>query len=345
MTIMLNRKKKTAWILCLVLFVLLAGCEQKKTQTSMEATSVEAVSVEDDSTQTVETNNEVGNATNTSIEKSDVPAEAFDISSLVGSFCYDTPDEVEDTIFQIREIENNLYIEYLGPYAYAGAEIEVIAYTEEENKTTVSVKMYPFSTFSFMGEYWGAGACCNIIVYDNGDLELTKGQPFLTDDSIYLSLSKESYIHESELDASKSSYCDELIGCWKASFEESDSQCETYLEFAVDGHFYLLTKKADYTPSLYIGKYEADWVEAGLLGNIECEMFAGGTMPYEFLVRYDEELECPIIIEGGSYFEADSFTPDSALPYQKVNSKECYGITLGPGARTSKVEELYAQYK
>lgn len=81
-------------------------------------------------------------------------------NQVYGVYIYEPGDEIEKRCFEISCIDGQFYLEYDGEYDYAGAELKILSMdikNSNSNSKRIDFEgmMYPFSSFSFAGEYWG----------------------------------------------------------------------------------------------------------------------------------------------------------------------------------------------
>lgn len=281
-------------------------------------------------------------------EASAADSDSLSIDDIVGNYAYRMPEEEGgDTYFEIRQKDGKCFIEYTGPYAYAGAEMEVLKKSPGSgtNDIEYSVKLYPFSTFSFLGEYWeGGGSECTITAYENGDVELSKGQPFYEGENMYLDRFDEGCVHEYILDAEPNTNAKEVIGTWRCTTEVDGITCENYLELTPEGEFYLISKRPEYPIDYYVGFYTTETRNGGLAGSIVCDRFASGNSPYEWTLGYDEKLNCPVIVTDYDYNNPLSYQDEDNLPYEKTEPGKGMNIKPGPGSREKEIEQMAKEY-
>lgn len=255
-------------------------------------------------------------------------------------------EDEEEVVFEISKVFGNYYIEYMG-YGFAGAEIEFIGECEstDPNKKIFNVKMYPFSGFSFAGEYWGTGGEeCTITACSDGSVILDKSNPLWGDGEVVLTKSASSFVHSSVQNLQKNTTYKEILGTWAAQSERGGEKCYITLDFSEDGSFTAVNKVQDYPPQVYVGGYTVAQNDEGSEGEILCEMLAYGDMPYEWIVRYDKENECPVILEDYSLMNPFSNQEGDDILFKKIESGKETVYTLGPGKRTEQVKKDYEEY-
>lgn len=326
-------------ILVLILILALIGCGKDKDESIANAVEDEANSISKETSD----DKEVDTAGDGAKEKVTSNDDSFD--SLLGTYVYMPNDEVEERAFEIGRIADNYYIEYMGVYDYAAGEIEVINAESDKEGITYNVVIYPYSGFSFMGEYWGAGNKCSIIKGENGDITISGEQPYITNEELKLIRNEGVVPHEVVLSAKDNTECEELVGLWRCNSERDDKSNEITLEFYKNGVFKAENKQQDQTPMIYVGNYDVSRTEGGIEGYIICEAAGYGDMPYEWVLKYDENRKCPLIYDDYMYAEPFTYKEDDKnLAFKKLSDVDSKSFTPGPGARTYKVSKMYEEY-
>lgn len=271
-------------------------------------------------------------------------------NQICGVYLYETDDEMEKRSFEISCMDGQFYLEYNGMYDYAGAEIEILSMNIENSdskseKIDFEVMMYPFSGFSFEGEYWGAGNQVIVTKWADGNLQLSEGQPFFSGASIQLTkAASDRFLHpilETKMACAAGA---ELYGDWRCVTEKDGEIFEVFLSFSEDGTFKAVKKKETYPAEIYVGIYMAEQVEDQLSGYIRSERFAYGSMPFEWVFTYDKENDRPVIID--EYYGVDPFTfQEENLPYERTKSGDrLRNILPGPRERAEAVETALQEY-
>lgn len=267
-------------------------------------------------------------------------------NEVCGLYFYGQPDdESEQRYFEISCIDGQFYLEYSGMYDFAGAELEILSMKNnaEGKRIDFEVMLYPFSGFSFEGDYWGAGYKTTLTKWDNGKLELSKGQPFLSGEAFAMTKASDVFVHPILQAKQICTACAKLYGDWRASTEKDGVPAEVFFNFSEDGTFRAVMKKATYPVQMYVGIYTAEQAENQLSGNICCERFAYGSMPFEWVFTYDKEKDRLLIKD---YDGVNPFTLQKAeLPYKRTKAGErLLNIQPGAGERGKAVETAYQEY-
>jgi len=266
--------------------------------------------------------------------------------TLVGTYVYKPNDEQEERFFEIFRVADKYYIEYIGNYDYAGAELQINGKENEMNCFVYSATLYAFSGFSFMGDYWGAGDDIHIKASPNGDIVLGEGQPFLDGGELKLKRKDNIYLHESEKQAQKNTNQKELCGTWRCISERDKEKHEITMVFSEDGSFKAVNKIKNQTPIIYIGSYKTNKAKGDVIGEINCEIFAYGGMPDSWVLCYDENGKHPYVYSD--YMYAEPFTykeaDDMNLPFEKISYSEKSTVAAGPGNRASEVQKMFDEY-
>lgn len=266
--------------------------------------------------------------------------------TLVGTYLYNSPDSQEECEFKIFRICDRYYIEYNGEYDYAGAELQINSREDEMNSFSYSTTFFAFSGFSFMGEYWGKGQDVQIKAYQNGDITLSAGQPFLEKQELQLKRTDDSYIHISQTETTENTAKPELIGTWRCVSKRDDEEHEITMIFSEDGGFKAVNKVKEQPPAIYFGKYIIDGDESESIGRIDVERFAYGGMPASWVLMYDEAGKHPYVYSDYMYAEPFTFLEGDEinLPFEKVSDTEKSNIVAGPGSRTAEVQKMHDEY-
>lgn len=323
--------------------VLLAGCGKKASPADPDNNKKETIAeTKDDDKSDKKSKKEKSETDETLIEEESVDA---DFDELLGTYVYMKGNEEDERIYEISCIGGYYYIEYTGIYDYAGAELEVVdaVKTDKGDGVKFRVILYPFSGFSFGGDYWGSGFECSLIRKSNGDViaseALIAGEALFERDETVA-------VHGSILQAERNTTFKELIGTWRCESERDGVTHEITLEFGADGTFKSVNKVQDEVPFINIGNYHAEIVEGDIvLGGIQSEAFAYGSMPYEWVIDYDDDQNRPVIYED--YTLAEPFTyyeEERNLPFKKIADGEKGKMTPGPGKRSERLEKMYEGY-
>lgn len=248
---------------------------------------------------------------------------------ICGSYVYEEEDELERRLFEVRCVDGLYFMEYEGEYEYAGAEIILSEGKagSAEGDYCFDVILHPFSGFSLAGEYWNDGTACTMTVHPDGTLLISEGQPFLDRQELRLSRTSGRKVHSSESEVQENTGIDALIGSWRYCTVTDGVETGYYAEFARDGNFTLLKKTAGKPAEMYLGNFQASRSGEGITGDILCERFAYGGMPFEWKVRYDQEGYYPVIVD--SYTGSQVLVSDNEkLPFAKVSA--AYDCTAEP---------------
>lgn len=106
-------------------------------------------------------------------------------NQVCGVYTYEPDDAEEKRYFEISHMDGQFYLEYIGQYDYAGAELEILNMdiknsSSNSKRIDFEVMIYPFSGFSFEGEYWGTGNKAIVTKWADENLQLSEGQPFFS---------------------------------------------------------------------------------------------------------------------------------------------------------------------
>lgn len=264
------------------------------------------------------------------------------LDALLGSYVYLPGDEQEERVFEIGKVAGNYYIEYFGYYDYAAGELEL----QEVKDDQIDVIIYAYSGFSFAGDYQGPGNECTIRVNDNGDITLSKGQPFLDYGELKLIKDDTRSAHFFMHDAEENSEAKELIGTWRCISERDGEVHEITLVFGEDGTFKAYDKQKDLPPNIYVGNYRAEGSGEDIAGDVEIQLVAYGNQPDAWVLEYDSKQACPVVYSD--YMWAEPFTykeEDKNLPFKKIDDKKVSEFTPGPGERTDEITKSFNEYR
>lgn len=321
--------------------LLFSGCGKKKDQSLTESIE-EAVDKATETTDDVDASGE-----NKEQITPEGASEGVDFSiddTLVGRYEYDADEDQGDCIFEIFRIGDGYYIEYNGECDYAGAELQINSRKDEMNCMNYNTTLYAFSGFSFMGEYWGKGTDVQITAYQNGDIVLSQGQPFLDHRELPLKRLGDASVSESQTTENGSQ--SELIGTWRCVSERDGDVHEITMVFTKDGNFRAVDKVKEQPPAVYVGEYVACGTENDSEGSIDFVRFAYGGMPDSWVLKYDQEGKHPYVYsdymyaEPFTYYEGDGMK----LPFQRVSDSEKSSIAMGPGSRSGEIQKLFDEY-
>jgi len=292
---------------------------------------------------------EAGNKTDTGAAPGESSAYDSFVKNVCGYYLGDQGDTGEGELraFEISEVDGKLYVDTIGEYDYAGAEMELLDETPYivGDETRYMVKMYPFSGFSFAGDYWGTGVVCYITDCGNGNVKFSEGQPF------YYRYEQKMYdtttpLHSVQQTATENTDAPEIIGSWRTTASGEGEEYEIYLEFEKNGLFTAVRKNEGYPVSLYKGVYEINDDNGEKKGSIIAECLGYGSQPLgEWSLSVDPEDGSPIITNdygGGNAFVYES---DEEIRFGKTNPGEhLLNMEQGPADRADEVDEAYLEY-
>lgn len=360
------KMKKLSTVLALgalTLSVVMTGCSSKdskedsgaKTETAVEENHTEKENsleesktdpdekeekrIEENSDNSVEAERETGDAdeeVRTVAEGDDQAAlNASFIENVGGNYRYKPNDEIEYRNFEIRMIDGNIYIEYIGGYMYGAAEIEVKKESAVRGfgDMEYEVTMHPFSGFSYAGNYQGVGNNCKIRTTNKG-IEIDNN-PFLEERTLVLEKA-DFILHKSEAEAQSNTTVREIWGSWRCISKRDGETHYIYLEFTPEGKFLAVDKEEEFPSNVYIGSYTAKRTPQGITGDIWTEELAYAEMPYEWKLGYDEKLQCPVVTEDYSGAEPFTFKEGETLPFKKTQAGKGPAIKPGPYKNSSE---------
>lgn len=319
-------KKKTVLILLGILcLALLAGCGGKKPASGSGSFADGPGSVPATPAATPEASGTAEPGPGTEGEGDTEPALTDD--SFESTFCgtYVCAGEIGDITVSLIPVDGQIYLKYESVFDYAGAEVEVLNKTGDGSG--YRVKLYPFSGFSFAGDYWGEGYERTISAGPDGSIILSDSLPFFGDGSVQMAPAQPEAAGAADPDMP------ELVGAWRCVRDGE----EFYAEFREDGTMTTVRKAESYPPEVLIGTYAA--VSENRASAV-CEMLGYGSMPYELTVLWDSENRRPVIMPA--YDETD---PADGLPYEKTRPGDrIEAVGPGPGSRTAELLESWNEY-
>lgn len=273
---------------------------------------------------------------------------SFD-ENICGTYKGEEGDGGEVRYWEISDIDGKYYLDYIGEYDYMAAEIELL----DENPYLVGdelrymVKVYPFSSFAFAGEYQGAGQ----VMYISYDLStaiktisLSADNPFFYDTQKLLSVDGVN-MHTIQDKAVKNQSAPEVIGSWRCTVSNDGNEYNLYMQFDEDGRIDIVRKSEGFTPMVYRGIYKLDKNGDAYTGTIEAEAIGMGTQPVaEWNFEFDPVFRSPFKISDD---ESDNPLVNGAIDMgferTKPGQSDRY-IHVGPWKRTAEVAELFNEY-
>ena len=270
--------------------------------------------------------------------------------NICGSYKGEEGDGWEVRYWDISNIDGKYYLDYIGEYDYMAAEIELLDETPYQvgDELRYMVKVYPFSGFSFGGEYQGGGQ----VMYISADLSkacryisLSAGNPFFYGEQNMLSV-EEVNLHGIQDHCEANLSVPEIIGSWRCIVSDSANEYNVYMEFFEDGKVDIVRKTEGYTPMVYRGIYTLNENGGTYTGTIDAEAIGMGTQPCaSWILDFDPTSDHPIQIR-------DEYAGGNPLIYgagDMVFEKTVSGeydrfIHPGPWKRTEAVAELYDEY-
>lgn len=347
----MNNKKSAIFLTSFFLFLalLFSGCGKNvdKVNADSETNSLDVISENAVTDISVDISEEKGTiSTDTSTDVEDLQATTLSIDdTMLGTYIYNSDDEIEERIFEIFRISDKYYAEYSGVYDYASAELLINNRETTDDGIIYNVTFYAFSGFSFMGEYWGEGNDCQIKVLSNGDIILGENPLFLNNDDILLSRQDGLYIHESSSNPSRNVDCPEVVGCWGCISARDGIEHEITMFIMEDGSFKAVNKVNEFPSEIYVGKYEVKFNENEIIGSILCERVGYGGMPYEWVLMYDEEQQSPYVYSEYMFAEPFTFKEDEIkLPFVKYDTTYKSNILPGPGSRSVDLKNMFDEF-
>lgn len=289
------------------------------------------------------TDSDVTDTDNLTAQVEETPDETLTFEDLIcGTYLCDPDDEQERRVFDILSIDGRLYIEYSGMYEYSAAEMELLEEEplEKDGNYYYMVRMYPFSTFAFAGEFQGGyGEVCCIKKTPEGTLELSKGAA-IHDVGGFTLIPAENgeYVHPILAQAKQNTQYPDIIGSWRCNNVIDGITYEFYYEFHEDGVVNFVNKAEGYVPSVFRGIYDFANEDGVIKLLLDSETVGNGEQPAGTLtLEYDESTGSPKFAK-----------PDSNLDTKLNKTAPCShstAIPAGPCGRADEIEEMWAEYK
>lgn len=252
---------------------------------------------------------------------------------ICGTYVCDPDSEDERRVFDILSIDGCLYMEYVGMYEYSAAAMTLLDEEPliEDGNYYFMVRMYPYSTFAFAGEFQGgSGVVCCIKKNSNGNLEISKGAGIHNRDGYTLNPADAgTYAHPVLSAATPNTQYPGIIGSYRCNSVVDGITYEHYYEFHEDGTLDYVDKAQGYVPSVNRAIYHFEEEDGKINLVIDAEIVGNGDMPNETIyVEYDDSTDS---IVGIDWNKTSPRTHGSA-------------VMAGPCERAEEVEEMWAEY-
>ena len=267
-------------------------------------------------------------------EEPEVAPGVEDFENLIcGTYVCDPDSEEERRVFDILSIDGCLYMEYVGMYEYSAAAMTLLDEEPlvEDGNYYFMVRMYPYSTFAFAGEFQGgSGVVCCIKKNSNGNLEISKGAGIHNRDGYTLVPAEAgTYAHPVLSAATPNTQYPGIIGSYRCNSVVDGITYEHYYEFHEDGTLDYVDKAKGYVPSVNRAIYHFEDEDGKINLVIDAEIVGNGDMPNETIyVEYDDSTDS---IVGIDWNKTSPCTHGTAVP-------------AGPCERAEEVEEMWAEY-
>lgn len=274
---------------------------------------------------------------------------SFD-KNVCGTYRGDEGDEWEVRYWDICNIDGRYYLEYIGEYDYTAAEIELL----DENpylcgdELRYMVRVYPYSDFTFAGEYQGAGQVMYISSKINApdkQISLSPDNPFFYNLQTLYDIEGVS-IHEIQDNCETNKVAPEIIGSWRSVIKRDSTEYDVYLQFNEDGRVDIACKNECYTPAVYRGIYNLQKKDGKFIGKIEAEAIGRGRQPVaDWMLEFDPSSDSPIRITGEYEGENPLVYDVEDMKFTKAElGKHDKYIHPGPYKRTDEVTEMWDEY-
>ena len=270
--------------------------------------------------------------------------------NVCGTYRGDEGAGAEKRYWDICKIDDRYYLEYIGEYDYSAAEIELLDENPYQagDELRYMVRVYPYSGFSFGGEFQGAGEVMYITAKlgDGGRrIELSPDNPFFYCLQTMYAL-EDVNMHEIQDNSKSNKIAPEIIGAWRSQAEADSISYDVFMEFYEDGRVDIVKKSECYTPMVYRGIYNLEKKGSIYSGTIEAEAMGMGRQPVaDWNIEFDPSSDSPIKITG-------EYEDDNPLVYGVADmgffktepGKRDKYIHPGPWKRTDEVVEMYDEY-
>lgn len=269
--------------------------------------------------------------------------------NVCGTYRGDEGDGWELRFWDICNIDGRYYLDYIGEYDYTAAEIELL----DENpylcgdELRYMVKIYPYSGFSFGGEYQGEGQVMYIsskVGIPGKRIELSPGNPFFYALQSMYDIEGVS-MHEIQDKCETNKVAPKIVGSWRSIVKSDLKEYDVYLQFNEDGRVDIVRKNECYTPMVYRGIYSLDEKDGKFIGKIEAEAMGMGRQPVaDWILEFDPASDNPIKI--ASEYDENPFVYDAEdMIFTKTESgKHDKYIHPGPYKRADEVTEMWDEY-
>lgn len=270
--------------------------------------------------------------------------------NVCGIYRDDEGSEDEIRLWDISNIDGRYYIEYIGEYDYSAAEVELLDENPYlcDDELRYMVKVYPFSDFSFMGEYQGAGRVMYIsskIGVHGKEITLSSGNPFFYSVQTMYDINGNN-MHEIQDKCEENKTAPEIVGSWRSIIKNDSVEYDVYLQFNEDGRVDIVCKKECFTPAVYRGIYNLEKKDGKFVGKIEAEAIGRGRQPVaDWMLEFDPASDSPIKIFGE--YEGENplvYGIDDMKFIRAESGKHDKYIHPGPYKRTDEINEMWEEY-
>lgn len=365
------KKKIMSALLVFFVLVMFAGCGKEKGNAIVEDSVVKEESATDENTDTDDVRVMDAVEDNTAIVESTADDEQIAVtepnideteenisvihdassfeSDVCGTYRGEDGDEGEERYWDISCIDGKYYLDYISDYDFTAAEIELL----DENAFLVDdelrymVKVYPFSTFAFCGEYQGGGE----VMYISSKVDSPKKQIELSADNPFFHKSQCLYdaegvnLHKVQDKSEVNNVAPEIIGAWRDIVKIEGEETNIFVQFMEDGHIDIVRKSESYTPDVFRGIYTLEKDGDKYIGKIEAECIGMGSQPMaDWILEFDPASDNPITIRD-EFLEGTplAYGVDLALSRTEPGAYDS-SIRPGPCDRTDEVVKMYNEY-
>lgn len=274
---------------------------------------------------------------------------SFD-KNVCGTYRGDEGDGWEVRFWDICNIDGRYFLDYIGEYDFSAAEIELLDENPYlcDDELRYMVKVYPYSGFSFAGEYQGAGQVMYIsskVGIPGKKIALSDGNPFFYGLQTMYEVEGIN-MHEIQDMCEINKLAPEIVGSWRSMIKSDSKEYDVYMHFYEDGRVDIVCKNECYTPMVYRGIYNLEKKDDKLIGKIEAEAMGMGGQPVaDWVLEFDPASDNPIKITE-EYEDSNPFVSDvEDIKFTKTESgKHDKYIHPGPYSRTDEVTEMWDEY-
>ncbi len=271
-------------------------------------------------------------------------------NNVCGTYKGDEGDGWEVRYWDISAIDGKYYLDYIGEYDFTAAEIELLDTTPflAGDELRYMVKVYPYSGFSFGGDYQGGGEVMYIsskIGVPGRQIELSADNPFFHGVQSMYDVEGVN-LHKVQDRSKANSVVPEIIGAWRSIVEIEGVETSIFVQFMEDGRVDIARKCECYPADVFRGIYSLEKSGDKYTGKIEAEGLGMGSQPMaDWILEFDPASDNPVTIKD-EYLDGNPLAygvNDMILTRTEPGIYDRY-IHPGPYDRTDEVVQMYDEY-